>query len=550
MIMYEDDIRRIALINAYQHDGKADVKSVMGKVMAEIADLRRDPKAAKDLVTRIVDEVNAMSPAEIKEIVESRYSSSIKKEKKPEDHRLPDLEGVDGPVVMRMAPSPSGPLHVGHTRMAILNDEYVKRYGGELILRIEDTNPKNIDPEAYHMIPEDLQWLGVNVTKTVIQSDRFDLYYEEAKKLIMNGHMYICTCPREEFKKKKLESIPCKDRDNPPEKNMDLFEKMLDGTINEGEAVAVVKTDLNHPNPSVRDWIAFRIINAVHPRVGDRYRVYPMMSFSVAIDDHYLGLTHVLRGKDQLTNTDKQRYIFEYNGWKRPYYYHYGMIKFPGLKLKTSLMKKGILSGQYDGWSDVRLGTVRAFARRGYQPETFRRYWINSGLREIDAIFSIEIFDSINREIVDPKSYRFSFVKNPVKVVIDNMPRIKSKLPLHPTHPEYGFREYEVEGAVYLSESDLTKMDEGERIRLKDLCYIRKKGDRISYDGLDMTEKTKIINWCPDGSRDFSVLRPDGSIDRGLIEPMSAGYRGIAQLERYGYVNIADSDSVAYFTHS
>ncbi|MCY0852253.1 MAG: glutamate--tRNA ligase [Thermoplasma acidophilum] len=549
MMMYEDDIRKIALINAYQHEGKADLKSVMGKAMAEIPDLRRDPRSAREMVSRIVDEVNSLSASDIREIVETRYASLIRKEKKVEDHRLPDLEGVSGPVVMRMAPSPSGPLHIGHTRMAILNDEYVRRYGGELILRIEDTNPKNIDPDAYHMIPEDLEWLGVKVTKIVIQSDRFDLYYEEARKLMENGHMYVCTCPREEFKRRKLESVPCKDRDNPPETNLDLFEKMIDGTIKEGEAVAVVKTDLRHPNPSVRDWIAFRIIEAKHPRVGDRYRVYPMMSFSVAVDDHYLGLTHVLRGKDQLTNTDKQRYIFDYNGWRKPYYYHYGMIKFPGIKLKTSLMKKGILSGQYDGWSDIRLGTVRAFAKRGYRPETFRRYWINSGLREIDAIFSIEIFDSINREIVDPKAYRFSFVKDPVPVRIEGMPNISAKLPLHPTHPEYGFREYEVKGSVYIAGQDFAAISDGERIRLKDLCYIRKKGNSIIYDGVEMTEKTKIINWCPEGSRNFSVLKPDGSKDSGLIEPKSSGYRGIAQLERYGYVNFADRDDLAYFTH-
>ncbi|BAB60252.1 tRNA synthetase Glu [Thermoplasma volcanium GSS1] len=547
--MYEEEIKKIALLNAYQHNGKAELKSVIGKVMAEIADLRKNPKLVSELAKAAVDSVNSMSKDDIVNIVEKQFPEALKKDKKPEEHRLPDLQGVNGHVVMRLAPSPSGPLHIGHTRMAILNDEYVKRYGGDLILRIEDTNPTNIDPEAYAMIPEDLEWLGVNVTKTVIQSERFDLYYSVAKKLIENGHLYICTCDREEFKRKKLASIPCKDRDNPPETNLYLFEKMLDGEIKAGAAVAVMKTDLNHPNPSVRDWIAFRIIDAKHPRTGDKYRVFPMMSFSVAVDDHYLGLTHVLRGKDQLTNTEKQRYVFEYNGWNKPYYYHYGMIRFPGTRLKTSLMKKGIQAGQYDGWSDVRLGTVRAMARRGYQPETFRRYWINSGLREIDAVFSWEIFNSLNREFVDPKAYRFSFTKDPVEIKMEGSNGLTARLPYHPSHPEYGVRKYEIGDTVYISKGDADKIADGERFRLKDLCYVVRKGDRFLFDGTEMKEKTKIINWCPPNSREFQVLKPDGSIDKGLIEPASKGYRGISQLERYGYVNFYDSDEKAYFTH-
>ncbi|MGC8608679.1 MAG: glutamate--tRNA ligase [Thermoplasmata archaeon] len=547
--MFEEEIKKRAFQNAYDHKGKADLKSVVGKVLGDIPELRKTPKDAMDAIKVQVEYVNSLSFDQISEIVARDYPDLMNKEKKNEEHHLPDLEGVTGRVVMRLAPSPSGPLHIGHTRMSILNDEYVKRYGGDLILRLEDTNPANIDPDAYTMIPEDLKWLGVNVTKIVIQSDRFQIYYDEARKLIEMGKMYICRCDKEEFRKSKLASVPMPDRENDPEKNMELFDGMLDGKFEPGEAIAVVKTDLRHPNPSVRDWIAFRIINETHPRTGDRYHVYPMMSFSVAMDDHLLGLTHVLRGKDQLTNTEKQKYIFEYNNWKRPYYYHYGMIRIPGTILKTSAMKKGIKAGLYDSWSDIRLGTVRAMERRGYLPETFRRYWINSGLREIDAEFSWAIFNSINRELIDPSAYRFSFVSDPKKIEMLRSPGLKSYLPYHPSFKDFGIRQYDVKDEVFISRKDEDSIKNGERFRLKDLCYLIKNGDQYFYDGTDMREKTKIINWCPEGSRPFKIYRPDGNVDEGIIEPLSAGYRGVSQLERYGYVNFYDSDDYAYFLH-
>ncbi len=163
---------------------------------------------------------------------------------------------------MRFAPGPSGPLHLGHTRVAILNDEYCKRYDGKFINRVEDTNPDKIDPDAYDMIPQDLEWLGVKVHQTVIQSDRFEFYYDLARQLIEKGHAYICTCPVEDWRKMKEESRPCPHRDLPKEVQMEQWERMLAGHYGEEKAVFVVKTDLHHPNPAIRDFVGFRIVTS------------------------------------------------------------------------------------------------------------------------------------------------------------------------------------------------------------------------------------------------------------------------------------------------
>lgn len=547
----EDEIRKQALKNAFEHKGKSSVGAVMSKILGQFPEYRKKAKELSASVAKVVSEVNSKSPGEIVSIVQKEYPEFLVKEKVVQEHRLPDLRNVGDKVVMRMAPSPSGPLHVGHSRLAILNDEYVKRYGGELILRIEDTNPSNIDPNAYEQIPRDLEWLGVNSTQVVIQSDRMELYYREARNLVNGGFAYICTCPTEEFKAKLSKSTACPHRDTSPKDNLELFESVLEGKFTPGEAVLVVKTELDHPNPAIRDWIAFRISEAEHPRTGRKYRFYPMMNFSVAVDDHLLGLTHVIRGKDHINNTERQKYIFKYNQWKLPEYYHYGLVDFPNVVLKTSTIKKGIVDGTYTGWDDIRLGSLLTFRKRGFVPETFRRYWVESGMREIDSEFSVEIFNSMNREFIDSETRRLFFVVDPVKLKLEKAPNLHATLNNHPSNRELGTRSYDLgnEPTVYVSASDWKSVADGEIIRLKDLCNIKRDGDSTIFVGTEPPkERVKIIHWSPDNGTGFSVARTDGSVDRGIMEPHAVGYRGLAQLERYAYVNIL-SDADAYFTH-
>ena len=161
----EDTIRNYALQNAVFFKGKANPKAVVGKILGEFPEFRSKSAEIIPLINSIVEEVNSMGlDAQTAALQSSDPSLLAKKEKKERTYELPALDGADGPVVMRIAPGPSGPLHIGHTRVSVLNDEYVKRYGGKLICRFEDTNPEKIDPDAYDMIPEDLDWLGGKIT--------------------------------------------------------------------------------------------------------------------------------------------------------------------------------------------------------------------------------------------------------------------------------------------------------------------------------------------------------------------------------------------------
>jgi len=537
----DDVILKYALQNAVGYNGKANPGSVMGRVLAERPEMKANTKELNQAVMRIVKEVNALSLDKQKEKLAGIAPELLVKEKKEREFRLPDLRDVKGEVVMRFAPNPSGPLHVGHSRVVMLTDEYVKRYGGRFINRFEDTDPARVDPEAYDMIVEDLKWLGAKVTDTYYQSDRLHIYYELAKQLLTKGSAYMCDCEPESWRALKEKSVACPHRNLPPEDMMVLWDEMFDGSFAPEEASLIIKTDLKDPNPALRDYPALRIEDTPHPRLGTKHRVYPLMNFSVAVDDHLMGLTHVLRGKDHLNNTYRQNYIFDYFGWNKPVYIHYGRVSIAGPELSTSKMSKGIREGAFTGWDDPRLGALRALARRGFRQEALREYWVRAGLNEVDVEFSWETFFSLNKDVIDPVARRYFFVADPVPMTIEGVDHLEGKAPLHPSDKAAGVRTYSLSRPIkiLISKSDAAP---SMKVRLKDLCNVDIAGGKATYVGNDIAaikQGYKIIHWVPEGSVPMTVLMPDGTKATGLGEKGLLREAGnVVQLERFGFVKI------------
>jgi glutamyl-tRNA synthetase len=554
----EQIIRKYALQNAVLYKGKANPKAVVGKVLAETPELRSRAKELMSLIQDIVGEINSMPHEDQIKALEEIDASLLIKQKGERVSRLPDLPGAEnGKVVMRFAPGPSGPLHIGHSRVAILNDEYVKRYNGKFINRMEDTNPDKIDPEAYRMIPEDLEWLGVNVHETIIQSERFDLYYQVTKELLELGKAYVCYCQADDWRSLKEKSRACPHRDLPIENQLESYERILAGNYSEGEAVVVIKTDLRHPNPAIRDFIGLRIVDTPHPRTGERYHAYPMMNLSVAVDDHTLGLTHVLRGKDHLNNTLRQEYIFNYLGWKMPWYHHYGFVSIPEAVLKTSVVREGIKKGEFTGWDDVRLGTFRSLRRRGIQPEAIRAYWVDVGMKDVDIQFSWENLYAFNKEIVDPEANRYFFVWDPVRIKIEGVNDLLSKAPLHPDYPERGARITELHGdpiEVLLTPEDHSLLVENGKVRLKDLCNLEYVDGQTHYIGNDLSiikEGVRIVHWTTVDGPKCEVIKPDGIIKKGVSESIPDYEVGkVVQFERFGFCMIEQTTPIVKTVYS
>ena len=560
----DGDLRNIllgaALQNAVKHKSVPAAGAVMGVVMGRHPELRSRSGEIKALLGDLLAEVSSLTHEEqtirLAEVAPELYAGlSEKKEKRK--HTLPDLPGAEGGVVMRFAPNPSGPLHLGHARAAYLNDEYVHRYGGKYILRIEDTDPKRVDLNAYEMVPEDIRWMGLSITETIYQSDRFPIYYDIGRELIGKGAAYLCRCNNEEFKALKMQKMPCPCRSQTVEEAAGLFDRMLEGGFEEGEISVRLKTDLNHPDPAMRDFPLFRVLTSTpHERVDAI--VYPLMNLSVAVDDHLLGMTHVIRGKDHIANTGRQKFIFDYMGWKPPVYRHYGRMGIEGVVLSTSQMRQGIAAGEYTGWDDVHLGTLRAMARRGIEPEAVRNAVVEIGIGETDIQFSWENLYAKNKEIVDAKADRFFFVPDPIELIVEGAEPLIAKAMRYPGNESRGYREIPFSGRIVVPKAELESG--APMIRLKDLfnITISRDGEALSaeYAGDDLQQarekKAPIIQWLPAGYGTPCLIRKaDGDVS-GVCEPEVATWKDrMIQFERVGFTRIdsVSPDIIAYYSH-
>jgi glutamyl-tRNA synthetase len=550
-----------ALQNAVKHGGVPQSGAVIGMVMGAHPELRRQAKEVSALAKEAIADVAALSPDERVAKLQALSPEMFAALHEKHEHRkvLPDLEGAEHGVVMRFAPNPSGPLHIGHARAAALNDAYVKQYGGRYILRIEDTDPKRVDPDAYEMVKEDIAWLGLGITETVTQSERLPLYYDLCRQLIERGGAYVCTCENDRFKALKDAKKACPCRDQSKETALALWEKMLEGGFNEGEASVRVKTDLLHPDPAMRDFPIFRILDAPkHPRVDAR--IYPLMNFSVVADDHLLGVTHVIRGKDHIANTRRQRYIYDHFGWKVPVYRHYGRMGIEGVVLSTSQMRLGITEGKYTGWDDIHLGTLRALDRRGILPDAVKNAMLAIGIGETDISFSWDNLYAENKKLVDPVANRYFFVPDPVTAAVRGAPHRIAQAMLHPGDAAKGTRALPFEGTVVLPGTEV--VTGAEMVRLKDLFNVKIAWEgttpSFAYGGDALADaraaKAHIIQWLPaQHALPCTLLTMEGEL-KGLCEPAVAHEQGkVVQFERIGFVRIdavTESGIRAYFTHT
>jgi glutamyl-tRNA synthetase len=353
-------------------------------------------------ISDIILEINSMTLEE-----QEREFKKLKKEVSERKVRegleeLPNVNKKKG-VVMRFAPSPSGPMHVGHALTFCLNLLYVKKYGGKLYLRIEDTNPENIYPDAYKMLKEEGKWLSKGMAKTFIQSERMEIYYGYLEKLIKKNAVYVCTCPQEKFKKFIDEKKNCPCRKNTVKENMEKWKKMLDKKgFGEGEAVVRFKSSMKHKNPAMRDFPLARINLTKHPLQGDKYRVWPLMNLSVTVDDIEMKMTHIIRGKDHRDNAERQKMVYKVLGKKFPWTAFLGKIHFKDMELSMTKMRQAIEKHEYKGWDDERLPTIASLRKQGYKPEAFWKLAEHIGLSENDKIMEREeyfrLLDNFNKK--------------------------------------------------------------------------------------------------------------------------------------------------------
>ncbi|MCY0868515.1 MAG: glutamate--tRNA ligase [Desulfurococcus sp.] len=569
-----------ALVNAVKHEGKADLKAVVSKIAGEIPEIRSRLREFIKVIEEVIVEVNKLSLEEQIKLVRANWPELLEEKKSPVEKELPPLPNAEvGRVVTRFAPNPDFTIHLGNARPALLSYWYAEMYNGRMILRFEDTDPrvKAPYPEAYTRIKEALKWLGVKWSEEYVQSLRMEIFYDIARKLIARGGAYIDECSDKQFKSYRNAGRACPHRDTPVEDNLEKFDRMLEGRYGEGEAVLRVKTDLQHPDPSVRDWVAFRIIDTSrtpHPVTGDKYIVWPTYNFAAGVDDYLMGVTHILRAKEHLTNTVKQKYLYTHMGWKYPETIHFGRLSLEGLILSKSKMRKLVEEQGIQPYDDPRFGTIEGLRRRGILRETIWRIVKDVGVKPIDARVSLVNLYAINRILVDASANRYMAVEDPVPVVLKGIKEpLRAQIPVHPSRRE--FYEYLIEdGAIiYISPRDVSLIEQSSHklFRAMGLANFT-LGDPVSIGGkpgftaylysIPQEDARKsnapIIQWVNSAeSIELLLLIPEGmelKKTRYLAEKriLSEKPDSIVQLYRVGFARIEaveDTRIIAVFAH-
>ncbi|QCC60418.1 glutamate--tRNA ligase [Natrinema thermotolerans] len=570
----EREVEKHALLNAVKHESDADVGAIMGPLMGDNPDFRQHGDEIPGIAGGVVGRVNDLGYDEKRERLEElapEELAEIEAEEEEDEHDLPDLPNADDydEIRMRCAPNPNGPWHVGHARMPAVIGTYRERYDGWFCVRFDDTDPetKRPDLEAYDAILEDLEYLGFEPDDVYKASDRLETYYDHARELIDLGGAYTCSCSGEEFSELKNSGEACPHREKDVETVREEFAAMIDGEYESGEMVLRVKTDIEHKNPALRDWVAFRMIDTPHPREeASEYRCWPMLDFQSGIDDHLLGITHIIRGIDLQDSAKRQQFVYDYFDWEYPEVVHWGHVQLDDydVKMSTSTISELIERGELDGWDDPRAPTLKSLRRRGIRGEAIVEAMVGLGTSTSDVDLAMSSIYAANRDLIDEETDRRFFVRDGNQVPLAGDPPAEANPPLHPNHEERGVREIPVGDSVMLESEDLPEpAAEDTRLWLKGLGGFELEDGALRYatDDLDVVreEGVDVVHWVPaDGRVPLRMRTIDGDVT-GHAEPGVADLEPdeLVQFERVGFARIDrhesdeedDAETVAYYTH-
>ena len=409
-------------------------------------------------------------------------------------------EGVYNHVQTRFPPEPNGYLHIGHAKSILLNYGLAKEYGGKFNLRFDDTNPTKEKTEFVESIIEDVKWLGADFEdRLFFASNYFEQMYECAVLLIKKGKAFVCDLSAEEIKEYRGDyNRPGKDspyRNRSVEENLKLFEEMKEGKYKDGEKVLRAKIDMSSPNINMRDPVIYRVAHMTHHNTGDKWCIYPMYDFAHPIEDAIEHITHsicTLEFEDHRPLYDWVVRECEFENPPR-------QIEFAKLYLTNVVtgkryIKKLVEDGIVDGWDDPRLVSIAALRRRGYTPESIRRFVELVGVSKANSSVDYAMLEYCIREDLKLKKPRLMAVLDPVKLVIDNYPEgqvEELEIPNNLENPDLGSRKVPFCREVYIEREDFMeeppkkyfRMFPGNEVRLMGAYFVKCTGCEKDENG-------------------------------------------------------------------
>jgi len=457
-------------------------------------------------------------------------------------------------VRTRLPPEPNGYLHIGHVKAFLIDYFTAKEFGGELVLRFDDTNPTKEDTEFVDAIEEDATWLGIQWAKVTFASDYFDLLYDWAVKLIKMGLAYVDDQTQEEMsanrgtlpkgtKWSETESAIKPGVDSPyrnrsVEENLDLLERMKNGEFPEGSRVLRAKIDMAHPNLLLRDPVMYRIMHVHHHRTGDKWHIYPMYDWSHGQNDSMEGITHSLCSNEYIIH----RPLYEWFLQKLEVFPS-RQIEFSRLNITYAMMSKRKLrklveTGAVRGWDDPRLTTLRGLRRRGVTPKAIVNFITGLGETKNDSWVEMAQFEAVIRDDLNKHALRRMAVLNPLKLVIDNYPEGQTEemdAVNNPEDPSAGTRKVPFSKVLYIEQDDFRetpspkyyRLFPGNEVRLR-YAYLVKCTHVVKNDAGEVIEVH-----CTYDPESRGGEAPDGRKIKSTIHWVSAEHALASEVRLY-----------------
>ena len=464
-------------------------------------------------------------------------------------------EGHCKTVHTRFPPEPNGYLHIGHAKSILLNSGLAQKYNGKFNLRFDDTNPTKEKTEFVEAIKEDIKWLGADwEDRLFFASDYFDQMYEAAVKLIKKGKAFVCDLSAEEIREYRgTLTEPGKEspyRNRSVEENLDLFERMKNGEFEDGSKVLRAKIDMASPNINMRDPVIYRVAHMHHHRTGDTWCIYPMYDFAHPIEDAIEGITHSICTLE----FEDHRPLYDWVVRELEYPMPPRQIEFAKLYLTNVVtgkryIKKLVEDGVVDGWDDPRLVSIAALRRRGFTPESIKKFVDLCGVSKANSSVDYAMLEYCIREDLKLKRARMMAVLDPIKLVIDNYPEgqiemleVQNNL----ENPELGSRQVPFGRELYIEREDFMeepvrkyfRMFPGNEVRLMNAYFVTCTGCEKDENG-----NVTVIHgtYDPESKGGNS---PDGRKVKGTIHWVAA--KTAVKAECRLYENLIDEEKGVY----
>lgn len=429
-------------------------------------------------------------------------------------------------IYTRFPPEPNGYLHIGHAASICLNFGLAKKYNGKCNLRFDDTNPSTEETEYVESIINDVKWLGFEWNELRYASDYFDTLYEYAIKLIKKGIAYVDDSTSEEMAEQKGDlnkpGINSPYRDRSVEENLRLFEEMKEGKYGDGEKVLRAKIDMAHPNLLMRDPILYRIKHSNHHRTGDKWKIYPMYDFAHGQSDSIENITHSICTLEFIHHRPLYNWFIEQLEIFPSRQFEFARRSVSYMITSKRRLLQLVNENHVTGWDDPRMPTISGLRRRGYTPESIRKFVETIGVAKRENVVDIALLEFCVREDLNKKALRAMAVLDPIKLIINNYPEDSTEMLLAENNPEdeyAGHREISFSKEVWIERDDFMidppkkyfRLGVGLKVRLKHAYIVECTGYDTDENGNVTTVYADYIPNSKSGN-DTSGIKVKGTI--------------------------------------